>query len=493
MSAFDAIVCGGGTAGPVVAAHLVGSGRRVLVLEAGPDYGSLDDERWPADLIDARTIPLSHDWGYTSGADLPGRSLGYERARVIGGCSAHNGCTVSWGHRADYDGWAGLGLDGWRADDLLPLFDEVSTRMRVRRFSEAEIAPYHRGFVDSGAALGFPEIDDLESLDGGLGVCAQPSNSPDGVRWNAAFAYLDPVRDRPELTVWGETVVDRVLVDGGRTVGVATSGPDGAVEVRADLVVVTAGTYGTPAILLRSGIGPADDLRALGVPVVHDLPVGRNLHDHPSFELLFAASDDLLGRNAEFEAAGHVVPDEQGFAKAESARAQAGQEPFDLHVFPETSLDGRLGVFVALLTPRSRGAVTISSTDPEAPPRLDHAYLTDGEGHDLEALVDGVEVARSFAATEPFASLLDRELEPGPVANARHDLRDAVRAGVIHYFHPVGTCAMGSVTDAAGHVLGIDGLVVADASLMPSTVRATTNIPTLVVAERIGRTLARSG
>ncbi|MEZ0233629.1 MAG: GMC family oxidoreductase [Actinomycetota bacterium] len=491
MDAFDVIVCGGGTAGTVVAAHLVESGRRVLVLEAGPDHGAFTDGRWPPELLDARTIPLSHDWGYTSAEELPGRSLAYERARVIGGCSAHNGCTVSWGHRADYDGWSSFGLEGWGADDLLPLFGEASSRMRVRRFADDEIAPFHRGFIEAGTSLGFPEVDDLESLDGGIGVCAEPSNSPDGVRWNAAFAYLDPVRAHPGLTVWGDTAVDRVLVEAGRAVGVRVFGPEGAVELRADLVVMSAGTYGTPAVLLRSGIGPAEDLRALGARVVADLPVGRNLHDHPSFEVSFSPSDELRRRTAAFAAAGWTVPDEQGFAKGESGRAQAAGEPFDLHVFPEIAMDGRLGVFVALLTPRSRGSLTLRDLDPGSAPSLDHAYLTDPEGHDLEALIDGVELARAFAAAEPFASLLDREVEPGSAAPARHDLRDAVRAGVIHYWHPVGTCAMGSVTDADGHVLGLDGLVVADASLMPVTPRATTNIPTVVVAERIGRALAR--
>ena len=493
MAGFDAIVCGGGTAGPVMAAHLVEAGRRVLVLEAGPDHGAYADGRWPDELLDARTIPTSHDWGYRSGDELGGRSLAYERARVIGGCSAHNGCTVSWGHRADYDGWASLGLEGWAADDLLPLFREVSARMRVRRFTDEEIAPFHRAFIDAGAAMELPEIDDLESLDGEPGVCAQPSNSPGGTRWNAAFAYLDPVRDRPELTVQGNTLVDRVLIEGGRAVGVRALGPEGLADHHAELVVLCAGTYGTPAVLLRSGVGPADDLRALGVGVVEHVPVGRNLHDHPSFELAFAPSVELLERNAEFEAAGHVIPDEQGFAKGESGRAQAAGEPFDLHVFPEISLAGGLGVFVAMLTPRSRGALTLRDLDPEAAPRIDHGFLSDPEAHDLEALIDGVELARTFAATEPFASSLDRELAPGPSAPARHDLRDAVSAGVIHYWHPVGTCAMGSVTDANGRVFGLDGLVVADASLMPATPRATTNIPTVVVAERVARALVKTG
>lgn len=469
----------------MLAGRLVEAGRRVLVLEAGPDHGGYAEGRWPADLIDARTLPLSHDWGYTSGRELPGRSLNYERARVIGGCSSHNGCTVSWGHRADYDGWAAMGLDGWSAEALEPVFRNASARLRVRRFDDDEIAPFHRAFIDAGAAMDLPEIDDLESLDGGPGVCAEPSNSPGGIRWNAAFAYLDPVRSKAELTIGAETIVDRVLIERGRAVGVRAIGPSGPFDVAAELIVVCGGTYGSPAILLRSGLGPADELRGLGVEVMEDLPVGRNLHDQPSFELIFAPSDELERRTRAFEAGGRTVPDEQGFAKAESGRAQADGEPFDLHVFPEIALDGRLGVFVAMLTPLSRGALTIGDLDPEAVPRIDHALLSDAEGHDVEALLDGIEFARAFASTEPFASMLDRELEPGPTAPARHDLRDAARHGVIHYWHPVGTCSMGAVTDPSGHVPGVEGLVVADASVMPVVPRATTNVPTVVVAERI--------
>lgn len=486
MEHVDAVVAGGGTAGPVVAARLVEAGRRVLLLEAGPDHGPLTGGRWPPELTDATTIPTSHDWGYESGDELPGRALAYERARVIGGCSAHNGCTVSWGHRADYDGWEARGLVGWGADALTPRFERASARMRVRRFADEDLTPFHRAFIDAGAALGYPLVDDLESLDGGPGVCAEPSNSPDGVRWNAAFAYLDPARSRIEVR--GDTLVDRVLIERGRAAGVRAIGLDGPYDVHADLVVVTGGTYGSAAILLRSGVGPADELRALGVDVLADLPVGRNLHDHPAFELFHAPSEELDARTAAFVAGGHAVPDEQSFAKVVSARAEVEEGGvFDLHLFGEVSMDRRLGIFVSLVAPRSRGALTLSSLDPEAAPHLDHAYLSDPG--DLEALVDGVELARRFASASPLASLLAAEVEPGPAIASRADLAAAVRAGVIHYWHPVGTCAMGSVTDADGAVVGIEGLHVADASLMPATVRATTNLPTIVIADRVADAL----
>jgi choline dehydrogenase len=472
---FDVVVCGGGTAGPVVASRLVEAGRRVLLLEAGPDYGAYDEGRWPPELLDAATIPTSHDWGYRS-AD--GR-LPFERAKVVGGCSAHNGCTASWGHRADYDGW---GLPGWSADELLPLFEEASRRLRVRRFADDEWTPLHRGFIEAGIELGLPLEDRLESLDVRPAVCAEPSNSPDEIRWNAAFAYLDPVRGRRELEVRGNTLVDRVVVSNGRAVGVRAIGSDGAFEVAADLVVLAGGTYGSPAMLLRSGIGPADELRALGISVVADLAgVGANMHDHPAYELSFSPSEELTQRTAAFAAAGHAVPDEQGLASMGSSLATDGL--IDLHVFSEVGMDRRLGIFVACLTPESLGRLTLQSADPTASPFLDHEYLTDAEGHDLAVLVDGVERARDFAATRAMGPLLAAELEPGQ----RVDLADAIRQNVIHYWHPVGTCAMGDVTNERGRVEGVDGLVVADASLMPRTVRATTNLPTIVVAERVAR------
>src|SRR6476659_1739986 len=221
--AFDAVVCGGGTAGPVVAARLVEAGRRVLVLEVGPDHGAFHDGRWPPELLDASTIPTSHDWGYRS----EDRALAFERARVIGGCSAHNGCTVSWGHRADYDGW---GVPGWSAGELEPLFAEVSRRMRVRRFADDELTPFHAGFIAAGETLGLPREDRLESLDVRPAVCAEPSNSPDGIRWNAAFAYLDPVRGDPRLEIRGAALVDRVLVRDAAAVGVRAIGPEGPFE-----------------------------------------------------------------------------------------------------------------------------------------------------------------------------------------------------------------------------------------------------------------------
>jgi choline dehydrogenase len=474
---WDAIVCGGGTAGAVVAAELAAAGRRVLVLEAGPDYGAYANGGWPAELVDSATIPTTHDWGYRAGDDLPGRDLPYERARVIGGCSAHNGCTVCWGHRAGYDGW---GLAGWTARELEPLFEQASARMRVRRFADEDLAPLHSGFIEAGRALGLPAVDDLDTLDGVPGAGPQPSNSPDGVRWNSAFAFLDPVRGLPGLEIRGGALVDRVLVEHGRAAGVRAIGADGPFEERADMVILAAGVYGTPAVLLRSGIGPADDLRELGLAVAADNPgVGANLHDHPSSRIVLRRSDRYRERTAAFARAGHLVPDEQAFAKLASTHSDDGA--FDLHVFPVPEEDDCIEIFVANVDPRSRGTVRLASSDPAAAPLLDHGFLTDPDGRDLAVLEEGVEWARELIARPEIALFLGAEVEPGPERRGSR----AVRESVVHYWHPVGSCAMGIACDERGWVHGVDGLVVADGSLFPQTPRATTNIPTVVAGLRI--------
>jgi choline dehydrogenase len=340
----------------------------------------------------------------------------------------------------------------------------------------------HRGFIDAGAAAGLPRVDDMATLEGVPGVGAEPSNSPDGVRWNAALAYLDPVRGDPALDVRGDTIVDRVLVAHGRAAGVHAIAADGsAFEARAGLVVLTGGAYGTPAMLLRSGIGPGDDLRGLGIDVVCDnAGVGAGLHDHPGFELFHTATPELERRNAAFAASGMAVPDEQGFAKAASSHCSGA--PFDLHLFPAVAMhERRPSVYIACVTPRSRGRVSLSGRDPAAPPLIDHGLLTDPAGHDLMVLVEGVAIAREITARPELAGLLGDEVEPGTGA----DPAAAIRAGVVHYWHPVGSCALGSACDERGRVHGVEGLVVADASLFPQTPRATTNVPTLVAAARV--------
>ncbi|MEA2532026.1 MAG: choline dehydrogenase [Thermomicrobiales bacterium] len=499
----DTVVLGGGTGGATAAGLLAErTDQSVLLLEAGPDYGPLDGGGWPADLLDARNLPPTHSWGFTSGDRYPGRAIPFERAKVIGGCSAHNGCAAIWGSRLDYDGWAAAGNDGWSAGELLPLFRSVNERLRVRTPALDEVQPFHRAFLEAAPAVGIPLVDDLNDLDGDLGIAPSPVNVHDGIRWNAAFGYLDPVRDKANLTIVGNVVADRLIVENGRVVGAIVVGPDGPRRVDAGRVVLGAGAYGSPGILLRSGIGDPEELREIGIAPVHDLPgVGRNLHDHPAVELVYTGTPELIERLRAF-ATDHWLPEEQTIAKARSSSCSEG---FDIHLYPvgtpyndPARRRWDFVVPVACMTPRSRGHLRISGADHSLAPLFEHGYVSDTEGADRRVLVDAVNLARAFACQPPLAGLIGQETGPGPEVRTDAEIAGWVDAHVIHYYHPVGTCKMGpasdgeAVVDPRGKVHGLEGVYVADASIIPVAPRANTNIPAAVIGERVARWLSEA-
>lgn len=498
----DTVVIGGGTSGAVVAGLLAEqSGDRVLVLEAGPDHGAYAAGHWPADLLDARALGYSHDWSYTSGDTYPTRVVNFERARVMGGCSSHNGCAAIWGSRVDYDDWAASGLTGWSASDLLPLFIRANARMRVKTYAPAEVTPFQAACLEAMVAAGIPLTLDLNDLDEDEGVSPSPVNVWQGVRWNSAFAYLDPVRDRGNLTVLGNSLVDHLLIEHGVARGVRYVGPEGPAEIYADRIVVSGGTYGSPAVLLRSGIGDAGSLATLDIPLQAHLPgVGRNLHDHPAVALSFDGSPKLIAEMEAFSAS-HWMPEEQSIAKFRSALYPTEQSGFDLHIYPvggppsTTGAEWHWQFPVACMTPRSRGELTLRSKDPNAAPRLEHRYLSDADGHDRAVILDGVRKARQIAAYPALRELIGEERAPGRDITSDADLSAWIDGSVGHYYHPVGTCAMGAaddpmaVTDANGKVHGLANVWVADCSIMPVIPRANTNIPAIVVGERIAAAL----
>lgn len=491
----EVVVIGGGSGGAVVAGRLVEAGVSVVLVEAGPDYGHIDEGRWPTEILGADLIATTHDWGYTSGP-VPGRDepWTWERARILGGCSAHNGAIAAVGHHADYDAW---NLPGWDTATLRPLFATALERMRVRTYTRAEAGPFHDRCLDAAVSAGWPVntttfASDLCDLDAGDNFGLEPVNVFEGIRWNTAFAYLDPVRATGKLTIVDHTVVDRVAGgDGSQPVTVHAIRHGQPLTITADRVVLAAGVYGTPAILQRSGIGPADALRPLGIEPVVDLPaVGANLHDHPMINASRALAPELQRWLTEAAAAG-FVPEEQTLGKARSSLAADGI--YDLHVFPvcsntQTQLTkGRALMEVACVNPRSRGTVLVAGPDPEAHPRIDHGYLSDPEGHDWQVLRDGLEQAEEFLSQPALQAILVDEPQ-GDRSEA------AIRRGVLHYYHPVGTAALGldpatSVCDPTGRVHGRPGLTVADASLFPTIPRANTNIPAVVAGERIAQML----
>ncbi|QEX24737.1 putative glucose-methanol-choline oxidoreductase [Hypericibacter adhaerens] len=490
----DTLILGGGTAGCALAGLIAErSSDTILLLEAGPDYGSLHEGHWPRELLDARRIPVSHDWGYDSGPFLPGRRVAYERARVIGGCSAHNGCSAVWGTHWDYDGWAAAGNAGWSAGEVLPLLQAVDRRLKVRRYEAEEIPPYQRAVHDAARAAGFAASADMNDMAEDEAVAYCPVNNQRGIRWNTAFAYLDPVRNRRGLTIRGSALINRLLLERGRVAG-AEAIIDGTLhEVRARRTVLAAGAYGSPAILLRSGIGDPRLIEPHGLRVAHALPgVGRNLQDHPAVAVAFPGSRELEAASAAFERS-HWTPEELVIVKARSRQAR---ESFDLHLFSEGGrvADGsdawRWQIYAAGLLPRSRGQLRLASVDPAAAPLIEHRHLSDAEGHDLAVLADGVELIRQLASQTPLARWLGAPFDAA-ILGDRRAREGWIRARVVHYWHPAGSCAMGSdpaagaVVDARGKIHGLEDGYVADASIMPALPRANTNIPTVLVAERI--------
>lgn len=485
----DVAVVGGGSAGAVVAGRLVEAGLDVVLIEAGPDYGPLADGAWPSEILDAAALATTHDWGYSSGP-LPDREpFVWERARIIGGCSAHNGAIAAVGHAVDYDAW---GVPGWSSDDVRPHFARALERMRVRAYTDDEASPFHARCLDAARSAGWPIASDLCDLDANVSFGLETVNVVDGVRWNAAFAYLDPARASNRLRIEANSLVARVdRIGPGWTVTVVpsiTSGADdGERFLHADTVVLAAGVYGTPSILQRSGIGDPQRLRSVGIePVVASPLVGTNLHDHPMINAGRELTAELRREIDEAIARG-FVPEEQTLGKACSSRATDGV--YDLHLFPvcastQTSLTGgRALVEVACMTPLSRGAVHVVSPDPTVAPSIDHGYLSDADDHDLAVLRDGLAMAEDLLEQPALADVL--------IGESRRDVSaEAIRRDVQHYYHPVGTTPMGSdgsssVCDPQGRVHGLDGLVVADVSLMPQIPRGNTNLPAVMIGERI--------
>lgn len=438
----DVVVVGGGSAGCVVAARLSEEpDRRVVLLEAGPDHGPLAAGEWPSELVDARVMTDAFDW--QEGDNHLGA------ARTIGGSSAVNACV--WLRPPDEDvAWA----------PLAPHFERAEQTLGPRRFTREELSPWW-----SAVAAASGQSNDALRAD------AIPLSAHGGKRWNASFAYLDPARGRPNLTVIGDATVDRLL-DGG---GVRAIVDGTVVEVHAAAVVLCAGAYGSPAVLLRSGLGKS-------------LPVGEGLADHFGVRVRMEPSDGLVAAlDDHFE--NHDLFLAQGMVFA----TRPGAADWDLHLVPILAPTGAgrlegaaekrysLGLTAMLLLPEWRGRVTLASDDPMRVPVVTPAAF---EGADLDAAVEALELARALLDTPAARAAVEREVEPGDVAARGEGARSFLAADTpSRYFHPTGTCAFGVVTDERARVLGLENVFVADASLIPQPVRANTNWTVMAIAE----------
>jgi len=502
VTEYDYIVVGGGTAGCVVAARLSqDAGAQVLLLEAGSSERTpamTVPDAWPANLGAAA------DWADITTGQAEAGPVAYPRGRTLGGSGAINAMAHARGHWAVYDGWAAGGVAGWGFADLLPYFrrsEQTEGRdpalrgtegpVRVAPAAEAHRHQVARAFAEALAEIGCPVTDDLSGQHQ-EGVAWVDLTIDGGERVSPADAYLRPVLDRPNLTVEADCLVTRLDTEHGRCTGVsyARAGAPARAQASAE-VIVCAGAVGSPQLLMLSGIGPAGQLRALGIDPVADIAeVGQNLHDHPIVKASFAAASPLPRSKYN-----------HGEMYAALGSPLAGKYP-DLHLFPillpmppgagyPPPAAGHVLVASAM-APDSRGSVTLASADPQEPPLIDPGFLRDGR--DVDRLEAGLLLIRQATASAAFSPAQTTEAWPGADVRTPAGLRDYIRHTVDSYHHPVGTCRMGpdagAVVDLELRVRGIAGLRVADASVMPGIPNAHPAATVLAIAERAADLIA---
>lgn len=512
---YDYIIVGAGSAGCVLANRLSEDPAiKVLLLEAGgPD--TRKEIHMPVAFSKLFKGPC--DWAYYTEPEgqLGNRNLYWPRGKVLGGSSSLNAMIYIRGHRFDYDHWRDLGNAGWGYSDVLPYFKKAEDQERGASEYHGIGGPLHvsdqrcvnqlsRAFVDAAEQSGFKRNPDFNGQEQeGFGI--YQVTQWQGQRWSAAAAYLRPAMRRPNLTVRTNVQAFDILFEGKRAALVSFQQEHNSAQERAEReIILCAGAVGSPQLLMLAGIGPADHLRTLDIPVTCDLPgVGSNLQDHPAVALAFECTEPVSLASAESLAnllryiafkngpLTSNVGEGGGFVKSSpSVPAPDIQYHFAPGYFIEHGFqqikEHAFTFGPTLIRPYSRGRLTLRSSNPLDSPLIRANYFADAR--DTDAVLAGIKLARTLAGAPALARYRKRELVPGPEAVDDKALRDHVKKYAETLYHPVGTCKMGSdamsVVDSELRVRGVEGLRVVDASVMPTIVGGNTNAPTIMIAEK---------
>jgi choline dehydrogenase-like flavoprotein len=504
------VIVGAGSAGCVLAARLSEDwAAEVALIEAGPPDQAQQihiPAAWPQ-LFKSR-----HDWDYASEREpgLDRRRVYLPRGKMLGGSSSMNAMIYIRGARADYDGWARDGAKGWAYDDLLPYFrrSEANERGEDQFHGKLGSLTVSDGrsryslmdaFVEAGVEAGHPRNPDFNGeMQDGVGFFQLTQRN--GMRCSAAAAFLHPALRRPNLQLVTDALVTRILFDGPRASGVEIIHHGELQEVRAETeVIVSAGAYNSPQLLMLSGIGPASDLARLVIPVRVDLPVGEGLQDHPSVGMSWHSDTEGLLTAASPANAERLQREGRGPLSSNIAeaggffRTREGLEAPDIQLYalPSNSAIGEEGLMrptshgvafgPCVLKPTSRGRLSLRSADPSSKPRILHNYFATEE--DRRSMIEGVRIGLDIAAQPALrAHIKGPNVVPNSASDA--DVWDYVRRYAGTIYHPTSTCAIGPVVDSELRVHGVEKLRVVDASVMPSVVRGNTNAPTIMIAEK---------